>query len=693
MYRKLPQRVRSALAALYRGLYAILRDYVLVVRGSSEGGGIKALRALARGGPRYWLGLAVLLASLVATVYLRIGAQSLPVLQVELFEGESIMVPTPALWLAPLVMAFGWAYLLSGAAGYGLGPYVVAAAYTTYYGLFPGLPRAQELWFAALPWWLLVQGAWVASAQTTGPPLVVQEQADAGTRPTPSSSLPEARSQRWAASRYAWLLLLSMLMSLLTLRATMHRAILPGLWSQALLGVGYWALIANPLALRPRTYRPAVSFALNLGLYMGFYALCLVRVPTHELMSLTFLSFHHLLGAVGLFYFFMGLDLLNSARSLAQWATLVVKRLLRPSLLRVLVIGAWVAWLIYAWLALNPLPMPVMEALWRYSWGRTLLLHYRDWHVSFMWADVLDYGRWVAAGLLGVAVVLALRRRLSSERVLALFNLSLLALLALWGGMGLFYALGGAGEGSATVSADGRSALTVWPLLIYVVGMFWEVLKNSGDLVTGSRRRLSLYLGFLLCLGGISLLEIGSAYRIFEEELSINAFSGALYLGLPYLAYVYLYEQHRYTPVSRRHLVLLFGLGMLTAIPALAGRATGEPGLTLTLSLSTPLLWLVVLRMVMWRRGRWDDPLDGPVYGLALGLGAAAYYTHPVVIPIPAYLGVVAELLRVQNNYTAAPIYPWDRLWWAVFMGAAMVSGALGYGLGLLRRRSCAGEP
>ena len=58
------------------------------MRGGSEGAGLSTLRALARGGPRFWLGLAVLVVSLVATAYISVGRGTLAMVEGELWGGN-----------------------------------------------------------------------------------------------------------------------------------------------------------------------------------------------------------------------------------------------------------------------------------------------------------------------------------------------------------------------------------------------------------------------------------------------------------------------------------------------------------------------------------------------------------------------------------------------------------------------------
>ena len=199
--------------------------------------------------------------------------------------------------------------------------------------------------------------------------------------------------------------------------------------------------------------------------------------------------------------------------------------------------------------------------------------------------------------------------------------------------------------------------------------MFWEILQVASGVFSGERERSLLFLGLLLLLGGISLLELSAGYPRFEQELGLNSFLGVLYLGLPYLLYTSLYQQQHYTPVSSKHLLLLFPVGMLSAIPSLLwGRI-----------LLAPLLWLIALLATVWRWGRWDDLWDGVVYTVALALGFVTFYTDPILIPVPSFTRLLSGFLEVQTRYAGHVIWPWEARWWWVFMGAIGAAVILGY--------------
>lgn len=160
-------KIANALSRLFHALFLALRDYVVNVRIREEATGLTALQSLAGSSPLCWPGLAILLLATAAIIYLSLYGQRFPFLTAELWEGEIVKAPLPALYLALFIISFGWAYLLVGAVAFGLGAYVLAAAYAAFYGLFPGFSLMGTLWLALIPIWLLVLGGWVASSRPT----------------------------------------------------------------------------------------------------------------------------------------------------------------------------------------------------------------------------------------------------------------------------------------------------------------------------------------------------------------------------------------------------------------------------------------------------------------------------------------------------------------------------------------------
>ena len=621
----------SPLVRLWRVLYTTGRDYVLIVRGGSEGKGLEALRAIVSGGPLHWLGLAVLCANVFATAYLSLRGQVFPTLTAELWEGEVVAVPSPALYISLLVVALGWAYLLAGAASFGLLPYVFTAAYTAYYGLYAAFTLGGTPWFIVIPLWLVVLGGWVNATER----------------------------KRWRA----FLLLIPCWIAALIVYTSLGlKAIFPATWGRLILTLILFALAANPWVRLGRPLNSAAVFGVSFFLFGGLYLLSLLRASGEEVFGDAFLGFHGLLGLVGLFWYWVGLDLFSSAQDLVQWLTVTIKNLLPPRVLRALVFPIWILWCLVAYLLVHGLPLGPMQALARFPGGEVLLRFLGSLSPSLALASALHYDLYLTAAIALLATILWALRKLSDERLVLLFSISLFGLLVLWSYFGLFF---------TAEEVSQSQMLGFWPLLLFIVGVFWQVLKVSPGLVVGERLRALLFLGFLLLLGGISILELSARYPYFERTLTVHSFGGVVYLGIPYLLYDSFYRQRGYTHVSPQRLLALFALGMLSAIPCLvAGRV-----------FFAPLVWLAAILVVAWVHEPWDDPWDGVVYALAPALGFAVFYTQPILIPLPYFAPFLGLFKAAQERYVTRTVWPWQAPWWRIFAGASLAAAILGYWL------------
>jgi len=612
-------------------LYAAARDLVVMgVRG--EASGLATVRVIWQGGPLNWLGLAALGLGIAATVYLVLHGQALPHLQAELWEGEVVAAPAGALGPSLLLFAIGWAYLIVGSLALGLGAYVMVAAYATYYCLPVGFGLQGTPWMALLPIWLLFLGGRLASS----------------------------RPGRW---RLPLLGALSLLVGMFLYPVVRLKALVPLPWGFFVMGGLCLAVVANPWALRPRPLRPAMAFGGSLAVLVALFVAALVQSPSEEVFGNAFLAIHDLLGSVALFWYWMGLDLFGGARGLANWVAGALKALLPE---RALALGIWGLWMLWGACAYGVVHRPVpplvlIQFLLHYDWGRTFLQAYAaSWPSDpLMWT--LDYHLYLTLAIIALAVTLALFRRLMTHRLLGLLGLFVFSFLCIYSYFGLAHSF---------QRDETGSALGFWPLVAFVGGMSWQVLKAGSSLAAGERWRPWLFEGFLVVFGGISLLELAAGYRIFEEELSLNTYLGALYLGLPYLLYTYVYERQHHARIRPRQLLLLFGLGLVSAIPCLVWGHI----------IVAPLLWWPAVVVALWRQGGEGERWDGLVAGVTLALGFVVFYARPVLIPVPVFVGLVRRFMEAQIRYTANVIWPWEGRWWWILLaalGAAAIQGLL----------------
>lgn len=630
------EKLLRAFEGVRRAVVSSVKEYIVIVRGRAEGAGLATAGVLLRAGPLGWLGLLALLFNIIITTYLILQGQAYPTLRAVLWEGEEIALPSPALPLSLLFIALGWAYVLCGAALVGPWAYLIIAAYVAYYGLYAGINLAGTFWFVLPPLWVLALGAWAAASSA---------------------------SRRGRIP----LLALSLLVALLTYGSLGLGAVVPaelGTWGKLALGGLYFALVANPWVLKKRPLKPNLAWGVSLAIFAAFYAASLWHFPDQEMLANVFLAANGLLGLVGLFWYWVGLDLFNSARDVAEWLVGTVQRLVPRRIVATIVFFLWFVWILVThFLTFTP-SLPLAGFLGAYDWGRALL--YLPSELPMALLSALEYDFYLTIVIACVAFVLWRVKRLSSESLVWLLGLSLAAFFALWSYLNSLFA----------IASEGRNVRAgLWPVIVYVGGMFWQIFKVSPDLLADesssfpSKTRLFLFLGFLLLLGGISHLELSAGYPQFEQELSLNPLLGVLYLGLPYLLYTFLYQQKRYTPVPSPHLLLLFVLGILGAIPVLLLKRV----------FLTPLFWLIAILGTVWRSGRWDEKWDGLVYITALALGFITFYTHPFFIPIPAFTAFLGHLADLQQRYMFRLIYPWDFAWWRIALGTLGAATILGY--------------
>mgnify|MGYP005842947299 CR=1 FL=1 len=63
------------------------------------------------------------------------------------------------------------------------------------------------------------------------------------------------------------------------------------------------------------------------------------------------------------------------------------------------------------------------------------------------------------------------------------------------------------------------------------------------------------------------------------------------------------------------------------------------------------------------------------------------FYTHPVPLPLPAYLPLAGRVLALQTAYAGQAIWPWQGRWWGILATATVAAAALGLLLGWAGRQ------
>ncbi len=625
------------LSRLWDMVVSTLRDYVVSVRWKGEEDGVAAVQNLIGRGPLYWPGLVVLSLAVIAAAYLSLQGQRFPAVST-VYVQETVRIPLPALYLSLAVAAFGWAYLLVGALAAGLGIYCLVTAYVTYCGLMLGSGSGSLAWRAAavlIPIWLLALGGWGALAQRT----------------------------RW---RPVFLLLLSLLAALHSYAGLHLQTVLPLPWGLLLVAGIYFALAANRWVASRRPIHPVLAFTVSLVLFGSLYVASLRSAPANQFMPYVVFVFQYLLYFLEIFWFWMGAQLIDTARTLAGWTlakieATVPRRVLAP-FLGVLSMG----WNIVLTVLTHAYELEGTPAAASAGWRGAVLQAYLRLKPSLALVSANQYHSVVNAALFAYVGVLIAKKKYSHEKLLQLVGASLLVFFILYGYFGAFYSLSGATEVLSGLQ----------PLLLFMALMLWETIKAASDLAAGSRNRAGLLLGCLLVVASISVFELAAHSSHYALTLTVTPFFGAIYLGLPYLLYTVLYQQRHYAPVPAEQVRTVFLLGMLSAIPSLvAGRV-----------FFAPCLWLLITLVTVWRWGRWEHFWDGLTYLLALGLGFAVYYTYPLFVPIPIFARFLNQLALFELSYTAHNIPPWDPRWWKTFVGVLGAAAVLGYMLARARQ-------
>ncbi len=125
----------------------------------------------------------------------------------------------------------------------------------------------------------------------------------------------------------------------------------------------------------------------------------------------------------------------------------------------------------------------------------------------------------------------------------------------------------------------------------------------------------------------------------------------------------YIYQKDKYEKEPAALLLKSFFLGILSIIPALIGSAIGgsffevsaNPIITAiyafgVIALSEEFAKFIFLRFVMFPKKEFDEPIDGIVYGVMIGMGFAAFENVLYVIEG----GLSTAILRM---FTAVPAH------------------------------------
>ncbi len=615
--------------------YAILKSYwVKVYWEEISEGGLQLRKLTSDLKFLGWLGVIIVLLNLLLTTYLYFYSGGLPSLHIiDEVNGTTFSVPSTSFYFALLGYALGWAFLLAGALYSNAWAFLVAGVAFVYYVGPLGFALTNK-WLFALPALLVI-------------------------------ILATLRTHKWRRSVPLFLLCFGF--AFIILYTTPVKTMIPRdyRWVGILpLGLIVYYLITSPWLARERKHQPLFVFSVSAGVILLFFLLCLSLSADQEAArSGVFLSFKEIMYLVSVFWFILGVELVEMSLRVTDWAVDLGRMLFSERIVRTSIAVVWMLEL-----ALTP-----------------FVLRAADMKVSFLSFTLspdllvsLEIHFYLLLGILALVFILVWKRKLNTERLLYIFSFYLLSFLLIQG----YY--------SNLLSFAEVEELGLWTLFIYLAGMTWQTFLGGAGFVEGDGKwfphisRLLLFLGVILLMTAVSHLKLVAGDPQFIQLTQLEPFLGIIYLGLPYALYLFLYRQGYYTPVPQRQLLTLFVLGAVVAIPALM--VEHSPFLTgisvigaliLAIVVSESLKFLAVY-LTVYKTPGFTEVMDGLACVGAAGLGFATFYNHPLLIPfLPGSWQSVYFLAPVRENYEV----------FLIFFTHLASAAVLGYFVGLARQR------
>ena len=568
--------VRAA-ASFATRLLGIPIRFLGKVQWADEMLGFELARALWAGGPLGRSGLLVLVGGTATSAWLVSGAAAR-------IAPSSSPVPLPSLLGGLALITLGWAFALTAGARCPLAGYTALAAYLTWYGMLIGMGMMKSLAFTLPIWWMLGLGWWMA-------------------RRSPGRS------------RFAWLMALCLGAAWLLFTPLDLNAQFPGEWNlpaRLALALALFVALATPLALSKRSttqVRSAPVLLGSVGIIGAFYALA-GRADLTALGENALLALDGLMGAISLFWLWLGAGVVDGALKAGEFASREWAGLVRK---------AWAAWAVPAvWalvailggfaLYLPPRSASVIE--WVNRWPDSLYFSLRGQVI-------------VSLAAVATALVAALLRRASPRLLSWLNGIWAAAFIIQLGYYNKAFSL-------ASYGSQDPQLADLWPALLLVGGLTWQLAKGGAEWTKASQgRRLGWVAVLLWLLGAITIL-VSAGTPLVREAIALYSFQGIVYLGLPVLIYNIIRPWKSLAMIEGRKLAVLFGLGWLSALPALGLGAEIGPQLAVA-----PLTWAVILAIFGRILARLTRPADGVIAGGALALGFVTGWLSPQLIPIP----------------------------------------------------------
>ncbi|TFH22714.1 MAG: hypothetical protein E4H03_07825 [Myxococcales bacterium] len=627
----MPRGSRRSVAAALGRLVGLIGTsgtrYIRDVRMSDTVAAAQLVSSGWRSGALGRLGVALVAAGTLLTAWLVSRYAASP-------RAESLEVGVEALYAGLALFTAGCAFAMAAAARLAPHSYLLVCTYLAWYGMIIGGALAGTPAFAIPTMWMLVVG-WSVCARSDG------------------------RAQQ------LWLLLLCLAAGYLTCGAFGMRELMPDaplLVRSLLLGAAYFALLANPLAVRTAlagrlavVLTPVRVFGATCSV-LGIYLYLAVRADLSAAASATLLAFQGALGVADLVWMWLGAGLFVGALDLGRWLSRESRRVLPSSAGRWLIPATWLGVAAFSWLATYPLP------------GRLVVFSYQvglhTWVTTWSQAGyfAVHDQLWASVAVIAAALVLLARGRTSDDALAMLNGLWLAAAIGLLGyheSMNVFVDL----------KAEAARPLSLWPAFVLVGGLLWSIGIRQASWAAVAEPHLHGLLAFLLMMLAVSVVILAAGSPQLIIEYTLYSFQGVLFLGIPVAAYALVQVHLRYEPVAGINLATLFVAGCASAVALLGWDP--DPGRHFAFA---PLLWAAVLALAGQRLARLRQPLDGVIGGATLGLGFMTFWMQPGVLPVPW----VTWFNEWQMRYSLAPpVRPLFQAghWWLTV--ASLGAGAL----------------
>ena len=514
--------------------------------------------------------------------------------------GADVKLPLPVMLTGIALFAAGCAYAAAASSSLPAWGYLMVAAYLSFNILHIGGSLAGTPLFALPTLWFLLVGL----------------------------TITDSAKPRWRL----WLSLLCFSAAYLTFGSFGLQRIFKGdmqIVAPIVLGLAYFLLLANKHALRlvrnnGRPPAPGRLFASTFGVICSFFAMAIAFDPSATAQR-TLLSMRSLLGILDLFWMWLGAGLFLGAIALGRWITTESMTALPQQMARTSLLFLWIAAALFCWIATHDIPMQaavIAGAAGLSGWVNTWSLPVFEAAYYQLYASMAAVALFISILAWQALSVRTIDGQVTG-RLLAWINGLWLA--AFVGVVRYFHALTPFGS----LYSAAAEPLAFWTALTLIGGLIWTMAKQNNEWSRASGQRVLALIAWLLVMLSVCVVILGAGLPELILEFTLYSFLGALYFGLPFAAYTIICEQVGREPVPAMHMLMLFGVGVLSSSLVLGIDPMAGPHL-----LIAPVVWIAAL--LLWRRlGKITSVPDGAIAGALTSLGFVTFWMSPQYLHVP----------------------------------------------------------